>query len=285
MYFVGADERAGLSPPVMRPALAFVLVLAACGPSAMQLRSDRVNNAARDAQQRPGPRQAVELADAVHASYLAGDYKTQPQRLSAAGGAAIQAIDRALPNAGIDAAMLIAWRGLMFADLGRPQEALAELQRSFATAPNELAGRNLVIVYGAANLTDKVGATCAATCDVLTDADDKLDMIALCRRNMNAASNEGEMAWMSPELVQWYQAENAARLSAEIEADNRRRERERYENQVVREVEQCALSCKETGLRCQNRCRGDQECEQRCVEINHACVDRCGSEGYQQLEQ
>jgi len=249
------------------------------------MRSNRINAAAQEAQQRPGPRQAVELASAVHASVQAGDYKMQPQRLQAAGGAAISAIDRAMENAGVDAALLIGWRGLMFADLGRPQEALAELERSFQTQPNELAGRNLVIVYGAANLPDKVGATCAATCNVLTDSDDKLQMIALCRKNMNAASNEGEMSWMSPELVAWYQAENAARLSAEIDAMNARRERDRYEQQVVRQTEQCSLSCKESGLRCQNRCDGDRRCEDRCVEINRACVDRCGSQAYQQLEQ
>ncbi|MDX2086850.1 MAG: hypothetical protein SFX73_03320 [Kofleriaceae bacterium] len=269
----------------MRPALALVLALAACGPSATQLRSNRINAAAQEAQMRPGPRQAQELAAAVHEAVLAGDYRTQPHHLQAAGGTAIAAIDTALPTAGVDAAILIAWRGLMLADLGKPTEALSELERSFQIAPNKLAGRNLVLVYGAANLPQKVGATCAATVDVMRSSDEKLDLIALCRKNMNAASNEGEMAWMSPELVAWYQAENAARLGAEIDAMNARRERERYEQQVVRETEQCSLSCKESGLRCQNRCDGDRRCEDRCVEINHACVDRCGSQAYQQLEQ
>ena len=95
------------------------------------------------------------------------------------------------------------------------------------------------------------------------------------RKQMNAATPEGEMAWMSPELVTWYQAENARRLEAQIQYEQQVAAQQREENRIVRRAESCSLSCKERGLRCQNSCEGDVTCENRCVEINHACVDRC----------
>ena len=261
------------------------LLVSSCGPSLGEQRLQRVTTARVEAQQRAGARQAAEYAESIHAAYVAGDYRTQPQRLRADAGDAIAILDRAAPNAGPDEPTLVAWRALMFDDLGQTDQGLAELQRSFALAPNALAGRNLVVVYGAANLPQKVGETCNATIAVMRSDDDKLDLIALCRTNMNAASPDGEMAWMSPDLVAWYQAENARRMGAEIDADNARREQQEHEQRVVRQTEQCAATCKERGLTCQNDCGGDQACEDRCVEWNHACLDRCESAAYEKLGQ
>lgn len=270
----------------MRAALALpIALLVACAPSAAELRGQRLSSARSAAAQLPGARQAAELAQAIHAAALAGDYRTRPTVLQADVNLAVTTIDRAVPSAGPDAPMLVAWRGMMFGDLGKLAEMKAEFERSFQLGPNKLAGQNLVLIYGAANDRDRVGQTCNATIGVLRDSDDKLDLIALCRKNMNAATPEGEMAWMSPELVTWYQGENAARLRAEIDAENARREQERHENRVVRQTEQCAATCKEDGLYCQNECdRGDQACDNRCVEINHACLDRCESRAYEKLD-
>jgi hypothetical protein len=270
----------------MRASLLPLILLAACGPSASQVRMQTVQTARMNAAQRPGPRQAQDLADAVHTAYQAGDYKANPQALAADANAALQTLDRAAITAGVDAPTLVAWKGLLFTDTQRYKEGLAAFQQSFGMAPNKLAGRNLIVIYGAANQPQLVAQTCSATVEVLRSDDDKLDLIAMCRTNMNAASPEGEMAWMSPQLVAWYQGENARRMSAQIEAQNQRAERDRYENRVVRQTEQCAASCKETGLRCQNRCdQGDQQCDNRCVEINHACLDRCESAAYEKLDQ
>jgi hypothetical protein len=127
---------------------------------------------------------------------------------------------------------------------------------------------------------------CAQTVDIMRTDDDKLSLIALCRSNMNAASPEGEMAWMSPALVQWYQGENARRMQQQIDTQNAQAERDRYENRVVHRMEQCSASCKEDGLRCQNRCdQGDSVCDNRCVEINHACLDRCEAHAREKLDQ
>ena len=268
----------------MRRAIAaVVLALVACGPSAAQLRAQRVQSARIEART-PGPRQALELATAVHAAHNAGDYKANPAVGEADSREALAVIDRALPSAGVDAPTLIAWRALMLLDLHYTDDALKELERSFALGPNETAATILVDVYGGANRPDRVGPICAQMVPALRSDDDKLDFIARCRRNMNAVSPEGEMAWMSPELVAWYQAENARRLGAEIDAMNARAERERYEQGVVRQMEQCSASCKEEGLYCQNDCgRYDQHCQDNCVEINHACLDRCVARAKQQL--
>jgi hypothetical protein len=271
----------------MRTALAAFasLLVVGCGPTPSQLRLQHVEQARVSAAQRPGPRQAQEFARAVHDANRAGDYRTRAEVLTADTAQAIATIDRALQVAGPDGALLIAWRGLMFVDRDQPHDGLAEFERSFAMTPNLLAGSILIPVYGGANDPAKVGATCTRLLDVLTDADERLDTIATCRENMNAVSPAGEMAWMSPALVAWYQGENARRLGAEIDADNARIARDQREQQVVRQTEQCAATCKESGLRCQNRCYNDSDCEQRCVEINHACLDRCEAEAYEKLGQ
>jgi hypothetical protein len=261
-------------------------LLVACGPSAQQLRTQQVQNARMAASQRPGPRQAVDLADAVHSAFQAGDYKANPQALQSDVTLALATIDRAVVTAGVDAPTLIGWKGLLFTDTQRYKEGLAAFQESFQMAPNKMAGRNLVVIYGATNQPQMVGQVCAATVEVLRSDDEKLDLIAMCRQNMNAASPEGEMAWMSPQLVTWYQSENARRMQQQIDVQNAQAERDRYQQRVVRQTEQCASRCKEKGLECQNDCdRGDQACDNRCVDINHACLDRCESKAYEKLDQ
>ncbi len=283
------DWNAGLGrckPHVMRRYLLALALLAACGPSAQQLRTQHVQNARVAASQRPGPRQAVDLADAVHTAYQAGDYKKNPQALQSDVTLALATIDRAVVTAGLDTPTLIGWKGLLYTDTQRYKEGFAAFQESFQMAPNKMAGRNLIVIYGAANQPQMVGQTCAATVDVLRSDDEKLDLISMCRQNMNAASPEGEMAWMSPQLVDWYQAENARRMQQQIEMANAQAERDRYEQRVVRQSEQCFARCKEKGLECQNDCdRGDTVCDNRCVQINHACVDRCESKAYEKLDQ
>jgi hypothetical protein len=161
------------------------------------------------------------------------------------------------------------------------------LGESFGMAPNLIAGQNLIVIYGTANRPDDVSTTCRETLAVVSDADERMDLVALCRRHMNAASTEGELAWMRPDQAAWYQAERTRRDEQEQTDQAAREERARFERTVVRQVEQCSLTCKQTGLRCQNRCEGDSgdsTCESRCVEINHACVDRCASVAYEQLD-
>lgn len=265
--------------------VAVVLATAACqaSMSASQRRAERVTAATSEASRLPGPRQAQELAIAVNQAALAGDYANDQARLDGDAGRAIAALDRAVEHAGVDAPRLVAWRALMLIHLGQGPDALRELERSFAMAPNPLAGQHLILIYGGLGQPDRVGATCVATVDVLTDADERLEIIASCRASMNAASVEGELAWMTPEQRTWYQDENARRMEAAIDAANQQREQDRRDQRVVRWMEQCAATCKESGLRCQNRCDGDAACDERCVGINRACLDRCEAQAYDAL--
>lgn len=259
-----------------------VVAIVACGPSLSELRMRRVSDA-RVAAQRPGPRQAQDLADSIHDAYIAGDYKKQPQMLQMDTQLAIDTIDRAVPNAGIDAPTLVGWRALMLTDAGRYEEGFADFQRSFQMGPNKMAGRNLIVIYGAANKQQEVGTTCQATFQSLNNDDDRLDLIRLCRENMNALSDEAALSWMSHEQISWYQNESARREQIRIEQQQAAYRQQQEENRVVRRAEQCFAGCKERGLRCQNRCGGDAECDNRCVEINHACVDRCEAAAKEQL--
>jgi len=270
----------------MKPAMRMLLVLllvVSCGPSAQQVRAQRVSSTRMDARAQTGARQAFAYAEAIHAAAEAGDYKAKPQQLALDTSDAIRVLDLALPNAGIEASTLVAWRAQMFLDAGHIEEAREEYFRSWQMAPNRRAGYVLIGYYGSRNEPQKVGEYCNAMVDLMRTSDDRLDVIATCRKNMNAATPEGEMAWMTPELVSWYQGENARRLQAQIEYQHQVAAQQREENRVVRRAEQCSLSCKENGLRCQNRCDGDAECDNRCVEINHACVDRCVAQAKEEL--
>jgi hypothetical protein len=262
-----------------------VLLVVSCGPSAQQVRQQRVNAARAEATQQTGARQALAYAEAVHNAARAGDYKKHPDQLARDTSDAIRIIDLALPNAGVDASTLVAWRADMFLDAGHIAEAREEYFRSWKLQPNSRAGYVLIGYYGSRNEPQRVGEFCNAMVDLMRTSDDRLELIATCRKHMNAATPEGEMAWMSPELVAWYQTENARRLQAEIEYQNQVAAQQRAENRVVRRAEQCSLSCKERGLRCQNNCEGDATCENRCVEINHACVDRCVAAAKEELSE
>ena len=252
-----------------------LFLVAGCGPSAQQVRARQLAAARAEAAQQVGARQAVAYAEAVHAMVAAGDYRNKSQQLALDTSDAIRVLDTALPNAGVDAPVLVAWRAEMFLAAGHIAEAREEFFRSWRLGPNKRAGYVLIGYYGSRNEPQQVGAYCNAMLAVMRTDDERLDLIATCRKHMNAATPDGEMAWMSRELVAWYQAENARRLEAQIAYQNQLAAEQREEQRVVRRAEQCSLACKERGLRCQNRCDGDVECENRCVEINHACVDRC----------
>lgn len=258
--------------------------LLACGPTAAELRLRSVHHARIAAVERPGPRQLQELAEAIHVAYRAGDYRQQPTLLTGQVDETIRLIDRTTEQRTLDTPTLIAWKGLLQIDVGQAKPGFESLQRSFAMAPNAMAGRNLIVIYGTANRPEDVARVCLATTQAIDDADERMNLIALCRQHMNAASLEGEIAWMDRGIAIWYRDELTRREHAEQVAEQQRATRARQERQVVRRVEQCAASCKETGLRCQNRCEGDANCEQRCVGINHACLDRCESAAYEELD-
>jgi len=266
-----------------RLAAIFLLLCCACACSGSKGRVRNVHSA-RASASRGGVRQAQEFAAAVDTAFRSGDYTRKPDRGVADAEEAMRAIDRAMPMAGVDGPTLVAWRAVMLRDTGRFDDAAAEFRRSFEMGPNELAGTTLIDSYTQVNRPDLAGPVCARTVPILRTSDEKLALIARCRKGMNALSPEGEMAWMTPEVRGWYQAETARRADNAIDAAKARSSRAKQETRAVRGMQQCAATCREEGLYCQNRCYRDDVCERRCVGINKACLDRCESRAHDALD-
>jgi len=265
--------------PIAAASLAAVLSLAACMPSPAQLAMKNVRTSGAEAHQRPGPRQAQAYADAVNVAYRAGSYGKTPQQLQIDVDDAIAVLESAAAPGGPDAPTLVAWKALLLADAGRSSDSLAAFQRSMELGPNLMAAQNLAIVYGAANLPAKVGEVCGETVPIVVDPDDRYTLIERCNKNMNALSEESAMTWASPEVVAWYRQERQRRRDAAAAEAQRQADREVYENQVVRQAHACADRCNQRGYLCENRCHGDQDCDDRCIAADHACVDACAQEG------
>lgn len=268
------------------PTLSFVAVfialsLALTGCATVPLA--RVDATRADAVRTPGPRQAQAFAEAVATAARKGEYNPYPKTFARDTAEAIDLLDRTMPAAGPDAATLIAWRAVILRVQGHEEEAVAEMERSFSTSPNELAGEALVTLYGQRADVVSVGRICAPLCMSIDDSNERMRMINVCRDSTNATSAEGETAWMPPELMRWYRSELDRRHEAQVDAQIRQAERDREERIVVRQMEQCTADCKQRALYCQNKCYGRVDCENRCVDINNACVDGCAAEAREKL--
>lgn len=261
----------------MRSLIVATLLMTLVGCASTPLQA--VDDARYQANVTPGPRQAQAFAAEVVKAFQRGEYEPYPKTFARDTDEAIDRLDRATERAlGPDAATMIAWRAKIFHIQGDEDRAVAELERSFATAPNDLAGEALVLVYGRRADAISVGRICGPLCESIRDSDERMRMIDLCRQNTNATSVEGETAWMSPQLMDWYRAETRQRLVEQVENEQRQAEQRRRERILARQAEQCASECKQRALHCQNRCHGNLECENRCVDINNACVDGCEAE-------
>ncbi|HTJ42898.1 MAG TPA: hypothetical protein VL463_12430 [Kofleriaceae bacterium] len=263
----------------MHRSIFLALALAACMPSPQQLAINNVASTRVDAHQRPGPRQAQAYADAIDEAYKAGAYKENPRGLQLDVDDAAAVLDAASMNGGNDAPTLIAWKALLFVDANRYDDGLKMFQASMEMGPNRMAARNLAVIYGAANLPQKVGEVCAATVPVLVDPDDQYDLIELCNRNMNAISDEAAMSWASRDIVAWYQQEHARRAQVAQQEEEKREQRDAYERSVVSDAHVCADRCNQRGYQCESRCGGDQKCEDLCIDADHACVQSCADQG------
>jgi len=261
--------------------VAVFLALTGCASAPLA----QVDAARADAVRTPGARQAQAFANAVSSAARNGEYNKFPKTFARDTAEAIDLLDRTMQTAGPDTATLIAWRAVILRVQGHEDEAVAEMERSFATMPNELAGEALVTLYGQRADVASVGRICAPLCMSIDDNDERMRMINVCRDNTNATSAEGETAWMPPELVRWYRVERERRHEAQVDAQVRQAEQDREERVVVRQMEQCTADCKQRALYCQNKCYGRVDCENRCVDINNACVDGCAAEAREKLGQ
>lgn len=263
----------------MRTAAAFALVLAACMPSPGQLALNQVGTTRVEAHQRPGARQAQAYADAIDTAYKADAYKQNPRGLALDVDDALAVLDAASMPGGPDAPTLIAWKGLLLVDAGRFEDGFHMFEASQQMAPNLMAARNLVVIYGTANQPQKVGEVCAATVPVLVNPDDQYALIEHCNHNMNAISDETAMAWASRDIVAWYQQERARRAQIAAAEDEKQAQHDAYQRRVVSDAHVCADRCNQRGYQCEGRCGNDQSCQDSCVDADHACVQACTDEG------
>jgi hypothetical protein len=262
-----------------------VSLAAACGSPQSKYLLDNVERTGNAARDRPGARQVADYAQAIHSAYTGDVYAKNPAAGEARATEALEMLSTAEATYSDAAPSLVAWRGVLLTDIGSYDEAWAELERSFAMRPTFLSAGNMVLVFGAGNLPNKVAETCATAVPFMTDPVERFDLIELCVDNMNALDENAALAWAAPEDVEFYRAERRNRSVEREEAAKQRAERERYEQQVVRDMEVCSGRCKEKGHVCLNDCYGDTACEDNCVQANHACLDQCEARAYKSLEQ
>ena len=266
-------------------ALVGLLVSVGCASPQSRAILDNVEQTGSAARDRPGARQVADYAQAIHSAYLAKLYANKPADGEARVTEALQMLTSAEGSYPDAAPTLVAWRGVLLTDIGSYDEAWAELERSFALQPTYLSAGNIVVVFGAGNMPDKVAETCAVAVPYLSDPTERWDLIDLCVENMNALDENAALAWAAPQDAEFYRAERRNRAVEREENQRRAEQRERHEQQVVREMEVCSASCKERGHICLNDCYGDQTCEDNCVQANHACLDQCEARAYGSLEQ
>jgi tetratricopeptide (TPR) repeat protein len=261
----------------------FAMLVLACGPSLQQQHLTTVESRRAEARERPGARQALAYAEAVHDAYRAKAYEGQPARLTADVEEAVDLLGRAAANHPQDAPTLVAWQGLLLADGERYEESFAAFERSMAIKPNYTAASNLVLVWGTAAKPDQVAQVCQATVGHLADRGELYRFIAHCMEHMNAVSEEASLAWADQATRDFYYQERGER---QAEAQQAAREREAQlarERAVERDVELCISDCKQTGYACINDCYGDAACEQVCERSYQACLDACDADARYQL--
>jgi hypothetical protein len=227
-----------------------------------------------------GPRQAVDYARAVHEALGAGAYDLKPYRWGTDLPGSIAALDQAIPNAGADAARLVAWRAVLLSDNAQPEEARQEYERSLAIGPTYLAGAGLAAYHGRAGHLDAVHAVCARTAPQLGD-DERFDLMEVCQRSSNALTDEAGLPWASAEDLAWYRAERERRrqvaAAEELAARQRKRDdvRERRDQMMVDKM--CRDECAETARRCYADCGSVayKACAYGCESRETQCRSTC----------
>ena len=152
--------------------------------------------------------------EALHDAFVAGAYTDHLADFARRADEALAALaDAEEPGVGRRAA-LIAYRGLLLADLRRHHEAWAELQRSMGIAPTWVAARGMVPVWGALRRTDEVAETCGRILPAMRASDDRYNLLDLCVTNMRAPTDAAALAWAPPEALAFYREQRRRRSEA-----------------------------------------------------------------------
>lgn len=179
---------------------------------------DRVDNAGRRLSAHPGAVEAATYGQALHDAAAARAFADNPAEFRRRADEALAALTRNEPTAGPDKPKLAALRGLLLLDLGRNDDAWAELQRSMALRPTLLAASATVPALRQQGRHDDVVQTCDRCAGAITDRSELYKLIQLCAANMDAPDGAAALAWATPEQRAFFNAETARRKREAQEA-------------------------------------------------------------------
>lgn len=179
---------------------------------------NRVDNAGKRLSAHPGAVEAATYAQALHDAAAAHAFAHRPAEFRRQADEALAALTRNEPTAGPNRPKLVALRGLLLVDLGRNDEAWAELQRSIALRPTLLAAGAIVPALRLQGRHDDVVHACDSCAGAITDRTELYKLIQLCAANMDAPDGAAALAWATPEQRAFFDAETARRKREAQEA-------------------------------------------------------------------
>ncbi len=179
---------------------------------------NRVDNAGQRLSAHPGAVEAATYAQALHDAAAAHAFAHRPAEFRRQADEALAALTRNETTAGPDKPQLAALRGVLLLDLGRNDEAWAELQRSMALRPTLLAAGAIVPALRQQGRHDDVVQTCDRSARAITGRDELYRLIQLCAANMDAPDDAAALAWATPEQRAFFDAEKARRKREAQEA-------------------------------------------------------------------
>jgi hypothetical protein len=175
------------------------------------LAQERVDEAGAALRAHPDAAAAQSYAAALHGAADAHAYEPGSLEFQRRASEALAALTANQTTAGPDRPRLVAWRGVLLLDLGRDDEASAELQRSMAMRPTLVAARGILPLLHRQGRPDDVADACVRIAAAITDRDELYALIQLCAANAIARDEATGLAWMTPDERAFYDAERARR--------------------------------------------------------------------------
>jgi len=191
-----------------------LMVAPGCGLTTLE----RVQGTGAALRAHPGSLEAAAYAEALHDAIAGHAYADQSAEFRRRAEEALAALTANEATAGPDKPKLAAWRGRLLLDLGRNDEGWTELRRSMAMRPTLVAARLIVPLQHQQGHHDDVVQTCVQTAAAVTDRNELFDLIQLCAANMDARDEAGSLAWATPELRAFFDADRARRKREAEEA-------------------------------------------------------------------
>jgi len=258
------------------------LTLSSCMPSLAARAEADLKSARAEAERLPGAKQVLGYAIAFERAVELESFGKRVAQRDAVAEDVIGKLTRVIDSEHPDSPLLVAHRGVIQCILGRCDEGEADLERAHASGPSAYSTYWLVLRHGRKNRTTEVARVCSQAVPRIEETR-RYDLIGHCREQMNAATVETSMSWADRETFAWYLREMDHRDRVEAAETVRREQAAAERRGVEREVEMCSADCRERALRCQNKCREQVPCLNRCIDIDNACRQGCVADGNRKL--